>query len=44
MPVDAVVNPANSLGIMGGGTGGSLRRQGGDLALVASFPHDVSMN
>ncbi|HEX2689231.1 MAG TPA: macro domain-containing protein [Kofleriaceae bacterium] len=30
LPVDAVVNPANSLGIMGGGIGGSLRRQGGD--------------
>ena len=31
MPVDAVVNPANSLGIMGGGIGGQLRRQGGDV-------------
>ena len=31
LPVDAVVNPANSLGIMGGGIGGSLKRQGGDV-------------
>ena len=31
LPVDAVVNPANSLGIMGGGIGGTLRRQGGDM-------------
>jgi O-acetyl-ADP-ribose deacetylase (regulator of RNase III) len=31
LPVDAVVNPANSLGIMGGGIGGTLRRQGGDV-------------
>ena len=30
LPVDAIVNPANSLGIMGGGIGGTLRRQGGD--------------
>ncbi|HVK77521.1 MAG TPA: macro domain-containing protein [Kofleriaceae bacterium] len=31
LPVDAVVNPANSLGIMGGGTSGVLRRAGGDI-------------
>jgi O-acetyl-ADP-ribose deacetylase (regulator of RNase III) len=31
LPVDAIVNPANSLGIMGGGIGGALRRQGGDM-------------
>src|SRR5258708_39653263 len=31
MPADGVVNPANSLGIMGGGVGGQLRRQGGDV-------------
>lgn len=31
LPVDAVVNPANSLGIMGGGIGGSLKRQGGEV-------------
>jgi O-acetyl-ADP-ribose deacetylase (regulator of RNase III) len=30
MPVDAIVNPANSLGIMGGGVGGTIRRRGGD--------------
>ena len=30
MPVDAIVNPANSLGIMGGGVGGAIRRRGGD--------------
>jgi O-acetyl-ADP-ribose deacetylase (regulator of RNase III) len=29
MPVDAVVNPANSLGIMGGGVAGALSRRGG---------------
>ncbi len=37
MPVDAVVNPANSLGIMGGGIGGSLRRQGGDVIQHAAM-------
>src|SRR3569832_707645 len=37
MPVDAVVNPANSLGIMGGGTGGGLRRQGGDVIQQAAM-------
>lgn len=29
LPVDAVVNPANSLGIMGGGVAGALRGRGG---------------
>jgi O-acetyl-ADP-ribose deacetylase (regulator of RNase III) len=29
LPVDAVVNPANSRGIMGGGTAGAIRRIGG---------------
>jgi len=29
IPVDAVVNPANSLGIMGGGVAGALSRKGG---------------
>jgi O-acetyl-ADP-ribose deacetylase len=29
MNVDAVVNPANSLGIMGGGVAGALHRRGG---------------
>ena len=29
MAVDAVVNPANSLGIMGGGVAGALHRKGG---------------
>jgi O-acetyl-ADP-ribose deacetylase len=37
LPVDAVVNPANSLGIMGGGIGGSLRRQGGDAIQQAAM-------
>ena len=37
MPVDAIVNPANSLGIMGGGIGGSLRRQGGDVIQQAAM-------
>lgn len=37
LPVDAVVNPANSLGIMGGGIGGSLRRQGGDSIQQAAM-------
>jgi O-acetyl-ADP-ribose deacetylase (regulator of RNase III) len=30
LPVDAIVNPANSLGIMGGGVAGAIRRSGGD--------------
>lgn len=30
LPVDAIVNPANSLGIMGGGVAGAIRRYGGD--------------
>jgi O-acetyl-ADP-ribose deacetylase len=41
MPVDAVVNPSNSLGIMGGGIGGIIRRQGGDViqqSAMASAP------
>lgn len=29
MPVDAIVNPANSLGIMGGGVSAALSRKGG---------------
>ncbi len=37
LPVDAVVNPANSLGIMGGGIGGALRRQGGDIIQQAAM-------
>lgn len=31
MQVDAIVNPANSLGIMGGGIGGTIKRHGGDV-------------
>lgn len=30
LPVDAIVNPANSLGIMGGGVAGIIRRAGGN--------------
>ena len=37
LPVDAIVNPANSLGIMGGGIGGALRRQGGDVIQQAAM-------
>ena len=37
LAVDAVVNPANSLGIMGGGVGGMLRRQGGDSIQQAAM-------
>src|SRR4051812_23532339 len=37
LPVDAVVNPANSLGIMGGGISGMLRRQGGDVIQQAAM-------
>src|SRR5215475_11463344 len=33
MPVDAIVNPANSLGIMGGGAAGAIKRRGGDKIL-----------
>jgi len=29
LPVDAVINPANSLGVMSGGVAGALRRRGG---------------
>jgi O-acetyl-ADP-ribose deacetylase len=31
LPVDAIVSPANSLGIMGSGISGSIRRRGGDV-------------
>jgi O-acetyl-ADP-ribose deacetylase len=31
VPVDAIVNPANSLGIMGGGVAGAIKRRGGDV-------------
>ena len=37
MPVDAVVNPSNSMGIMGGGISGMLRRQGGDVIQQAAM-------
>lgn len=37
LPVDAIVNPANSLGIMGGGMSGILRRQGGDSIQQAAM-------
>lgn len=30
LQVDAIVNPANSLGIMGGGIGGLIKRHGGE--------------
>lgn len=30
IPVDAIVNPANSMGIMGGGIAGAIKRRGGD--------------
>ena len=30
LPVDAIVNPANSLGIMGGGAAGAIKRRGGE--------------
>jgi O-acetyl-ADP-ribose deacetylase (regulator of RNase III) len=30
MPVDAIVNPANSLGIMGGGAAAAIKKRGGD--------------
>src|SRR6478735_7322290 len=41
LPVDAIVNPANSLGIMGGGLPGAIRRAGGDSiqhAAMAAAP------
>lgn len=37
LPIDAIVNPANSLGIMGGGTAGSIRRNGGDQIQQAAM-------
>lgn len=37
LPVDAIVNPANSLGIMGGGLPGMIRRHGGDVIQQASM-------
>src|SRR6201992_4496716 len=37
LPATPVVNPANSLGIMGGGIGGALRRQGGDVIQQAAM-------
>jgi O-acetyl-ADP-ribose deacetylase (regulator of RNase III) len=37
LQVDAVVNPANSMGIMGGGIGGTLRRNGGDVIQQAAM-------
>jgi O-acetyl-ADP-ribose deacetylase (regulator of RNase III) len=37
LPVDAIVNPANSLGIMGGGLPGSIRRAGGDTIQQAAM-------
>ena len=37
LTVDAIVNPANSLGIMGGGIGGTLRRQGGEVIQQAAM-------
>ncbi|MSP16499.1 MAG: macro domain-containing protein [Myxococcales bacterium] len=30
LPADAIVNPANSLGIMGGGVAGVIKRKGGE--------------
>ena len=30
IPVDAIINPANSLGIMGGGVAGAIKRRGGE--------------
>jgi O-acetyl-ADP-ribose deacetylase (regulator of RNase III) len=37
LPVDAIVNPANSLGIMGGGISGMLKRQGGEIIQQAAM-------
>jgi O-acetyl-ADP-ribose deacetylase (regulator of RNase III) len=31
LPVDAIVNPANSLGIMGSGIAGAIKRRGGEV-------------
>src|ERR1700759_4190130 len=36
-PFGAIVNPSNSMGIMGGGIGGALRRQGGDVIQQAAM-------
>jgi len=44
LPVDALVNPANSLGIMGGGVAGAIKRKGGDKIQqedMACAPIDV---
>ena len=37
VPVDAIVNPGNSMGIMGGGTSGHIRRIGGDDYVTKPF-------
>src|SRR5262245_3646737 len=37
LPVDAIVNPANSMGIMGGGISGNIRRHGGDVIQQAAM-------
>ena len=37
LPVDAIVNPANSLGFMGGGISGQIRRHGGDVIQQAAM-------
>ena len=37
LPVDAIVNPANSMGIMGGGLSGAIRRHGGDVIQQAAM-------
>jgi O-acetyl-ADP-ribose deacetylase (regulator of RNase III) len=37
LPVDAIVNPGNSTGIMGGGIGGAIRRNGGDAIQQAAM-------
>lgn len=37
LPVDAIVNPANSLGIMGSGISGALRRHGGEMIQQAAM-------
>lgn len=39
LPVDAIVNPANSRGIMGGGVSGQIRRTGGDEIQAAAMGH-----